>query len=146
MWETWVRSLGWEDHLEEGMATQHDIIALFPLFSYLQCAKIWELIYQALLLTRNIYRRNWSALVYTNHLILSGVPSTMWTSRVLLVLKNPPTNPRDVRNLGSIPGLGRYPEGGHGNPFRYSCLDNPTDRGAWRAADRWVAKNWTEVT
>ena len=34
-------------------------------------------------------------------------------------------------NLGSIPGLGRSPGGGHGNPFQYSCLDNPKDRGTW---------------
>ena len=146
MREIWVRSLGWKDHLEEGMATQHDIFALFTFFSYLQYAQIWELIYQALLFTRNIYRRNGSAMVYTNHLILSGIPSTMWTYQVLLVVKNPPTNARDVRNLGSIPGSGRYPEGGHGNPFQYSCLDNPTDREAWQAAVHRVAKSWTEAT
>ena len=85
-------------------------------------------------------------MVYTNHLILSGIPSTMWTYQVLLVVKNPPTNARDVRNLGSIPGSGRYPEGGHGNPFQYSCLDNPTDREAWQAAVHRVAKSWTEAT
>ena len=34
-------------------------------------------------------------------------------------------------DLGSIPGLGRYPGGGHGNPFQYSCLENPIDREAW---------------
>ena len=146
MREIWVRSLGWEDHLEEGMATQHDIFALFPFFPYLQYAQIWELIYQALLFTRNIYRRNGYAMVYTNHLILSGIPSTIWTYQVLLVVKNPHTNARDVRNLGSIPGSGRYPEGGHGNPFQYSCLDNPTDRGAWQAAVHRVAKSWTEAT
>ena len=39
----------------------------------------------------------------------------------------------DVRNVGSIPGLGRSPEGGHGNPLQCSCLENPVDRGAWRA-------------
>ena len=33
--------------------------------------------------------------------------------------------------LGSIPGLGRFPGGGHGNPLQYSCLENPMDRGAW---------------
>ena len=43
-------------------------------------------------------------------------------------------------DLGSIPGLERSPEGGHGNPFQYSCLKNPVDRGAWRAAVEGVAK------
>ena len=44
-------------------------------------------------------------------------------------------------NAGSIPGLGRYPGGGHGNPLQYSCLENPMDRGAWRTAVHRVAKN-----
>ena len=39
----------------------------------------------------------------------------------------------DVRDEGSIPGSGRSPGGGHGNPLQYSCLENPLDRGAWRA-------------
>ena len=42
-----------------------------------------------------------------------------------LVVKNPPANAGDVRDLGSIPGLGRPPGGGHGNPLQYSCLENP---------------------
>ena len=40
----------------------------------------------------------------------------------------------DVEDLGSIPGLGRSPGGGHGYPLQYSCLENPMNRGAWRAA------------
>ena len=40
-------------------------------------------------------------------------------------------NAGDVRYVGSIPGLGRCPEEGPGNPFHYSCLENPMDRGAW---------------
>ena len=36
-------------------------------------------------------------------------------------------------DLGSNPGLGKYPGGGHGNPLQYSCLENPMDRGAWQA-------------
>ena len=44
---------------------------------------------------------------------------------------------------GSIPGLGRFPGGGNGNPFRYSCLGNPMDRGAWWAIVHGVAKSWT---
>ena len=41
---------------------------------------------------------------------------------------------------GSIPGLGRSPGGGHGNPLQYSCLENPMDRGAWSAAVQGLAK------
>ena len=42
--------------------------------------------------------------------------------------------------MDSIPGLGRSPEGGHGNPFQYPCLENPMDRGAWWATVRGVAE------
>ena len=51
-------------------------------------------------------------------------------SQVALVVKNLPANAGDV---GLIPGLGRFPGGGHGNPLQYACLENPVDRGAWRA-------------
>ena len=46
-------------------------------------------------------------------------------------------------DLGSIPGLGRSPGGGHGDPLQYSCLETPRDRGAWRATVHGVAKNET---
>ena len=46
------------------------------------------------------------------------------------MVKNPPANAGDVRDVGSIPGSGRSPGGGHGNPLQYSCLENPMDRGA----------------
>ena len=49
----------------------------------------------------------------------------------------------DVRDTGSIPGSGRSPGGRHGNPLQCSCLENPTDRGAWRATVPKVAKSQT---
>ena len=45
---------------------------------------------------------------------------------------------------GSIPGSGRSPGEGNGNPLQYSCLENPKDRGTWRTTVHWVAKSWTE--
>ena len=54
-------------------------------------------------------------------------------SQVALVVKNPPANARDTRDMGSVSGSGRTSGGGHGNPLQYSCLENPMDRGAWRA-------------
>ena len=48
----------------------------------------------------------------------------------MLVVKNPPANAGDVRDMGLIPGLGRSPGGGHGNSGQYACLENPVDRGA----------------
>jgi len=49
------------------------------------------------------------------------------------VVKNSLANAGEVRDIGSVPGSGRSPGGGHGNLLRYSCLGNPTDRGAWLA-------------
>ena len=54
-----------------------------------------------------------------------------------------PANAGDIRDMGSIPELGRSPGGGHGNPLQYFCLENPTDRGAWLATDHRAAKSWT---
>ena len=47
---------------------------------------------------------------------------------------------------GSIPGLGRSPGEGNDNPLQYSCLENPMDRGIWRATVHWVAKSWTQLS
>ena len=55
------------------------------------------------------------------------------TSRVALVVKNPPANVRDIRDIDLIPGLGRSSGGGHGTLLQYSCLENPMNRGAWWA-------------
>ena len=54
------------------------------------------------------------------------------------VVKNLPADARDIGDRGLIPGLGRSPGGGNGNPLRYSCLENPMYRGAWRATVHWV--------
>ena len=65
----------------------------------------------------------------------------IWAFQVALVVKNPPANAGDVRDMGSIPRLGRSPGGGHGNPLRYFCLENPMDRGAWRATVHRITKS-----
>ena len=49
------------------------------------------------------------------------------------MVKNSPANAVDIRDTGSIPGLGRCPGEGHDNPLQYPCLENPMDRGAWWA-------------
>ena len=58
-------------------------------------------------------------------------------------LKNPPANMGDVGDANLIPGLGRSPGGGHGNPFPYSCMETPMDRGTWLATVHGFAKSWT---
>ena len=61
------------------------------------------------------------------------------------MVKNPPANTGGMRDKGPIPGLGGSPGGGHGNPLLYSCLENPMDRGAWRAAVHGVAKSRNDL-
>ena len=67
-----------------------------------------------------------------------------WASQVALVVKNLPANARDA---GLIPGLGRSPVEGHGNPLQYCCLENPMDIGSWQAiVDRVSQSDMTEAT
>ena len=54
---------------------------------------------------------------------------------------NPPANTGDTRDMGSIPGSGRSPGEGNGNPFQYSCLENSMDRRVWQATVQRVAKS-----
>ena len=58
-------------------------------------------------------------------------------------LKNPSANAGEARDAGSFPGLERTPGEGNGNPLQYSCLENPMDRGAWRAIVHGVAESRT---
>ena len=67
-------------------------------------------------------------------------------SQVALVVKNPPANAGDTRDAGLIPGSGRSPGGGHGNPLQYSCLENPMDREAWWATVHSVGKNQAQLS
>ena len=53
----------------------------------------------------------------------------IWASQAALVVKNLSANVGDIRDMSSIPGLGRSPGGGHSNPLQYFCLENPMDRG-----------------
>ena len=63
------------------------------------------------------------------------------------MIKNPSVNAGDIRDMGSTPGLGRSPGGGHGNPLQYSCLDNLMNRGDWWATvHRVTQSDMTEVT
>ena len=66
-------------------------------------------------------------------------------SQVALGVKNPPANAGDLRDAGSIPGSERSPGGGHGSPLQDSYLENPVDRGAWRATVHGVAQSWTRL-
>ena len=68
-----------------------------------------------------------------------GFPGSAW-------LKNPPANAGDSRVAGVIPGLGRPPGEGNGNPLQYSYLENSMDRGTWRAIVHRVAKSWTRLS
>ena len=66
-------------------------------------------------------------------------------SQLAPAVKTLPANPGDVRELGSIPGLGRSPEGGHGNPLQYFCLKNPHGERSQRGYSQRVAKSWTQL-
>ena len=82
-----------------------------------------------------IYAQEW------NHWII-------WASQVVLVVKNLPANAGGIREVGLIPGSGRFPEGGHENPLQCSCPGNPVDRGAWPAIVHRVKRaghDWSDL-
>ena len=70
----------------------------------------------------------------------------IWASQVVLVVKNPPTNGEDKRDVGSIPASGGSPGEAHGNPRQYSGLENPVDRRIWGATVCRVAKSRTGLS
>ena len=63
-----------------------------------------------------------------------------------LVVKNLLANAGDIRDMGSIPGPGRSPGEGNGNPLQYSCLENAMDRGAWWSTVHEIAKSQTRLS
>ena len=65
---------------------------------------------------------------------------------MVLVVRNLPPNAGGTGGMGSIPGSGSSPGGGHGNPLQYSCLENPMDRGDLWATDNGVAKSSTQLS
>ena len=75
---------------------------------------------------------------YLTDIYLLGTYYMQRASQAVLVVKNPPAN---AGGLGSIPGLGRSPGGGHGNPLQYPCLENPMDGGARRAVVHGVTQS-----
>ena len=62
------------------------------------------------------------------------------------MVKNLPADAGGIKDRGCIPGSGRSPGGGHGHPLQYSCLENPTDRAAWRAAVHGVTESQTGLS
>ena len=78
-------------------------------------------------------------------LLISPFKPYLRASQVVLVIKGPPANAGDIRDMGSIQGWGGSLGGGHGSPLQYSCLENPMDRGAWWAIVHRVAKNQTQL-
>ena len=79
------------------------------------------------------------SMIYLKHLVkVEGFPGGT-------VVKNLPAKAGGPRTSSSIPGSGGSLGEGNGNPFQYSCLGNPMDRGAWQATVHGTAKNWTEL-
>ena len=114
MWETWVLSLGWEDLLEKGMATHSSILAWrIP----------WSVVHG---IAKSRKRLTFTSLQYEN----TGFPGGSDSKE----------SAYNAGDLGSIPGWGRSPGEGNGNPLQYSCLENSTDRGAWWATVHGVAE------
>ena len=82
-----------------------------------------------------------------HYLLFLGRSPWSWGFPGCTVVKNLPANAGDARDLGLIPGSGKSPGVGNSNPFQYSCLENPMDRGAWQATVHRIAElDTTETT
>ena len=94
---------------------------------------------------RNAYKRCYQGKVADRLCRMCCLLSVLfpWASQVALVVKNPPASAGDIRDSGSIPGLGGSPGRGPGKTLQYSCLENPLDRGAWWATVHRVSKSRT---
>ena len=75
--------------------------------------------------------------------VFNIITSLTLASQVVLVVKNLPAIAGDTKDTGSIPGSGRPPGEGNGNPLQYSCLENSMGRGTWQATVHGAAKSWT---
>ena len=117
--ETWVWSLGWEDPLEKGMATHSSILA-------------WRIPWTEMGSQR--VGHYW----VTKH-STRGFPNCSLS-------KESACNAGDTEDMGLIPGLGRSPGFGNGNPLQYSGLKNPMDREAWQATVQRVAESQTPLS
>ena len=142
MQETWVRALGWEDPLEKEMAIHSSTIAWKIPWTE-EPGRLQSMGSQRVGL-------DWAtslSLSLSNAVTSSGTWANPFTFLgflgEVLVVKNPPANAGDKREVGLIPGSRRSPGGGHGNPLQYSCLENPMDRGAWQATVHGVAESDT---
>ena len=109
----------------------------------------WTLAYEARLSMEFSRQEYWSGLPFPSpgpakREAMLDDPG-LGASQVALLVKNPSANADDIRDVGSIPSLGKYPGGGPGNSLQYSGLENPMDRGAWRAIVYRVAKSQTQL-
>ena len=86
----------------------------------------------------------WVTLVGRGLCVLLLSFTNIWASQLVLVVKNLPSNARDIRKVGLILESERSPGGGHGN--QYSCLENSMDRGAWQATVHGITKNRTRLS
>ena len=82
----------------------------------------------------------------TKEIKVFGEPVTGGVSQVMVVVKNPPANAGDLRDLSSILGLERSPGGGNGYSLRSSCWENAMDRGTWQATAHGVTKSRTRLS
>ena len=118
---TFIELYPWCPHNLLGKAIQKTVLNIFSYFLHSWCTGIWGLI------PRDSKQLAWEC-------FLCGLP--WWLSS-----KESPRNAGIAEVVGSIPELGRSFGGGHGNPFKYSCLENPRDSGPWRASVHRITRN-----
>ena len=107
---------------------------IYQTFSYIELyLSTYSFLLQRLLVVSTI-TKHLALFFYSNRILIFTCAHVFFgASQMALVVMNPTVNAGDRRDVGWIPGSGRSPGGGRGNPLQYSCLENPMDRGAWQA-------------
>ena len=112
------------------------IYILLPSWNHL----LFEFIVDSLGLSKCTLSRNRDSFTYYFPILILLIGLPQWLSG-----KESAYNAGASGDAGLVPVLGRSPGGGHGNPLQYSCLENPTDKGAWSVTVHRVAKSWTQL-
>ena len=142
--KSWTRLSDWTELKPAGIAWERPgsvqispKFQSFPFLAFNGINSLWGLFVLLMAPDYWSFHHIWLQPIRKNHHLGTSLPVRGWEVFAGGVSgKEPPTNAGDVGDMCSIPGMGRSPGGGHGNPLQYSCLENPMGRGAWQATVR----------
>ena len=141
-WRNWGTHLEHQPRFQVSTVPENILIIPYPGFIVFKVGKSSSLPPSLLLCVKIFFFLENSKILWNQYSLHLGT----YTSHVALVVKNLPANAGDTRDTGLVSGSGRSPQGGNGNPFQYSCLENPHGQRSLEGYIKWGCKESTEVT